>query len=127
MNKFFLFGGIAVVAVLISLGLSKSDLNLGSVGQSDAYKSYVPTSTETGLISIKSSSGVLGSVIIASSSVGAFTVYDASMVSTTVTTTIASFKANSAVGTYTFDLNLYSGLKVNMVAGNDSNIIFTYR
>lgn len=119
-------GAIVVLAVLVLLMIRVSPV-LGSVQDGSEY-SY-GTTTAAGLKSFKQATPActLGSIVIASSSATAFTVKNASSTTDVSSTTIASFEANAAEGTYTFDVSCARGVAVDAPTGFNGYVITTYR
>lgn len=129
MSAFFLV--LVITAIVQQAGNEKA---LGSVDRGNEYKAtttiattvagtYYVTNTTTDMVTF-GSAGTLGSIVITSSSLSGFSVFDGNKVATT---TIAVFPANAAVGTYTFDVSLYRGLSIVVPASFTGNIVTTYR
>lgn len=99
---------------------------VGSVQQGSEY--HATTSTATGLngnFVAFTGSGVLGSVVITSSTAVTITILDTNGITTT---TVAAFKPSTAAGTYTFDTVLYKGLVVQTSGSSaDGSFVVTYR
>ena len=70
---------------------------------------------------------VLGSVIVASSSATAVTLWDATSTSDVSSSTIAIFKSAISEGVYTFDIILKRGLIINLPTGDNGSYTITYR
>lgn len=122
------FGVFFVLCALLFL-MGRADPALGSVQDGSEYT--YGTTTAAGLKNFKSttntSSCVLGSVVIASSSATSFTVKNATSTTDVGSTTIATFEANAAEGTYTFDAACSRGVSVDAPAGFNGYVITTYR
>lgn len=123
-------GGLALLAIVVSgvaLGnkLTNSDSPLGSVQQGSEYHA---TSTPLALVAdtyyLTKNSGVLGSIVITSSSVGNFIVSDADGATTGTAYTIAGGQAE---GTFTFDANMYNGIAITVPANHNGHIVTTWR
>lgn len=121
---------ISLFAILSFVGgwmLNSSSPLQGSVNQSNEYHS---TTTLAGLAAGEYlvEADVLGSVVITSSTVDTFTLYDWDTATTTVSTTIAIFTPNTTPGTYTFDRALVKGgLVIKPAATTTGNFVTTYR
>lgn len=89
------------------------------------YRQITSAHATTSPLLVKSGQGVLGSIVISSSTAGTLNIYDGtnmavrtfsgattSVATTTATTTVALFGASSANGTYTFDTAFTRGLTV---------------
>lgn len=99
---------------------------LGSVQVGSSYQSTTTVQGATaGLYTLTSVPGVLGSIVVVSTSaVGGFTVYDATDAGTT---TLVALPASTPAGTYTFDLNVFRGLRISVPSGFSGQFITTYR
>lgn len=124
-----LIGIIFLTALLIG---SNSQPVQGSVNDSSA--AYNSTSTEDANGSHAMTSpqilslgyGTLGSVVITGASTGIINLYDATSTgahSDYATTTLASFPASTAAGTYTFDAKYIRGLVVELVGTTGTSTI----
>jgi len=128
--------------------INSSNTALGSVGFGDDYTSTTTTSafaSGTAPFVISNHTGSLASIIIASSSaqLGAglslIRVYDHTSATGTMpygasagtnvatSTLLFSMPANSAAGTYTFDLQVRRGIVLDVPAGFVGNWVITYR
>lgn len=139
MKKLFIGIGILVgvglfAFLILNVDKAQQEQPLGSVNQANEYKStttvaltaegtYYVTNTTTDMVTF-GRAGTLGSIVITSSSLSGFTVYDGNFVATS---TIADFPANATVGTYTFDVALRRGLSIKVPAAFTGNIVTTYR
>lgn len=104
---------------------SSVENGLGSVNRANEYQSTTTASgTTAGDYVIKSGTGTLGSIVVASSSASTFTILDANG---TATTTVATLKASIGEATYTFDLNLFNGLIITVPSSFNGQYITTYR
>ncbi len=118
---------IVVLAVVSFLGIGalsqKQDPAVASI---NAGQSYSGTTTYNGAgapsvakdIILKTGTGTFGSVVITGAVAGTITVYDGTSTNPALTTlaassTIATFPASTAAGTYTFDKAFYNGLIVS--------------
>lgn len=120
------------VCVLVGAAVAASVLFTAkpAVGSVVTGSEYVyATTSAAGLQRVKVATPVcnLGSVIISSSSATAFTVKNATSTTDVGSTTIATFEANAAEGTYTFDLACERGLAVDAPTGFNGYVITTFR
>lgn len=130
-----LFLPLSIVAMFVIAFVSFNKLShqvpqqLGSVSVGNSYQATTTAVGATaGTYAITSVPGVLGSITIVSTSpIGGFTIYDTDSVTTTATTTIAVFPTSAPAGTYTFDLNLFQGLSIQVPSGFNGQFITTYR
>ena len=127
-----LIGGVVAIMAVLFVVFSaneKKEMPLGSVAVGSGYQATTTAVGATaGFYTITSVPGTLGSVVIVSTSpVGGFTIYDADAVTTTATTTILSFPTSAPAGTYTFDTNLFQGLVIQVPSGFNGQFITTYR
>ena len=117
-------GTLALIAILLpKLQVAPSGLSLGSVTVGNEYTA----TTTSGMVNspigpngrvIKTGSGALGSVILASTGLAGFTLYDATTTNillrngnaATSSILIADFPAAATIGTYTFDTTFNHGL-----------------
>ncbi len=111
------------------------------VGSTPIGAEYQSTTTTSSLASnstttpVFTHTGTLGSIVIASSSATAFGIYDSAVGSTTAysgagtatSTKIATFPANAAAGTYTFDINVTRGLILDVPSGFNGIYTVTFR
>lgn len=129
--------GIVVGLLLVIGGLfAGKNLNrsqepaLGSVTRTNEYFS---TTTIAGTPAIRykvaSTTVVLGSVVITSTSVQDFWIYNWDGVGemTASGTKVAYFPPSAAAGTYTFDILLNKGLYISSTAAFTGNYVTTYR
>lgn len=120
---------IIVAAVLIFSPKQTTHITEPTLGSVQVGNSYQATTTAqgatAGLYTITSVPGVLGSVVVVSTSaVGGFTVYDATDAGTT---TLIALPASTPAGTYTFDTNIFRGLRISVPSGFNGQFITTYR
>lgn len=122
------FGALLVLLVLVLL-MGRAQTTLGSVVDGSEYT--YGTTTAAGLRSFKSTTNspvcTLGSIVISSSSATAFTIKNATSTTDVGSTTIATFEANAAEGTYTFDVACSRGVAVDAPSGFNGYVITTYR
>lgn len=99
---------------------------LGSVQIGSSYQSTTTAQGITaGTYTLTAVPGVLGSIVVVSTSaVGGFTVYDATDAGTT---TLVALPASTPAGTYTFDMNVFRGLRITVPSGFSGQFITTYR
>ena len=132
---------LSAIAVLIALiatlapkfQVAPESQVLGSVTQGNEYFSTTTRNhlgTElTNLKVLKTNSGSFGSVIITGAGTGVMNFYDATSTVTNTewaTTTLASFPASTAAGTYTFDVVFSKGLLFEEV-GSVATSTITWR
>lgn len=134
---------IAILVISAFLGayfsLSGNTAN-GSVIQGGEYQATTTNSTWVSATVTKNvynggsnEAKVLGSIIIASSSpitaINQVVIYDATSTMATATARVIAKigSANQTHGTYTFDTNLFYGLKVETTTGFNGNFIITFR
>lgn len=127
-----LIGGLIAIVVAIFVVFStneKKEMPLGSVSVGSSYQATTTAVGATaGFYTITSVPGTLGSVVIVSTSaVTGLTIYDADAATTTPTTTIMTFPTSAPAGTYTFDINLFQGLVIQVPSGFNGQFITTYR
>lgn len=128
MKLFYAIVGTILVCALgyvVFLKIPRSE-PLGSVTRSNEYHATSTlNATAAGTYTIQSGAGVLGSVIIVSTT-GAtgFSVLDTDG---TATTTIAQFAASPVVGTYTFDITFQRGLSIVVPSSFTGHFVTTYR
>lgn len=120
---------IIVAAVFIFLPKQAAHITEPTLGSVQVGSSYQSTTTAqgatAGLYTLTSVPGVLGSIVVVSTSaVGGFTVYDATDAGTT---TLVALPASTPAGTYTFDLNVFRGLRISVPSGFSGQFITTYR
>lgn len=120
---------LVVFVLWTALKIPDSVISLGSVGQTGEYQASTTVGMATGVTTILLSNvpGVLGSVIIASSSATTFRVFDATSTTDVSSTTKALFVAAPANGTYTFDINLTRGLIISLPTNFNGSYTVTYR
>lgn len=117
------------VISFVSIFPLRSETRLGSVdnGGTYAYKNIIAgNASTTSAISVKGGTGVLGSVVVLKTSATALAIYDGSA-TTTGATLIATLPASIAAGTYTFDLNVATGLVLAGSVGFTGDYVLTYR
>lgn len=120
---------IIVAAVFIFSPKQTAHITEPTLGSVQVGSGYQATTTAVGatagLYVISAVPGTLGSIVIVSTTpVSGFTVYDAD---STATTTVVAFPASTAAGTYTFDTNIFRGLRISVPSGFNGQFITTYR
>ncbi len=139
MNKFMkqIVGVLGVLVMVVGVYffgvINRETPSLGSVADNGVYSA---TTTDVGFFNggttykvVKTGPGVLGSVVITTATAGTLSLYDAtSTVTNTLwaTTTLATFRASVAAGTYTFDVSFTKGLLVDYTA-NIASTTITWR
>lgn len=133
-----------ITTLLIALVLLASGVFIATASVDDSgvysYRQITSAHATTSPLMVKSGQGVLGSIVISSSTVGTLNIYDGtvmpvktftggatSVATTTATTTIALFGASSANGTYTFDTAFTNGLTVMPSTNFVGSFTITYR
>lgn len=128
----FLTAVIVAIFALVIWYAPVRQTALGSVIQGNEYTSTTTDSGSVGHWLARSVTGgstcALGSIVVASSSVTTFQIWDAT---TTVTdlasTSLVTLKASVPEGTYTFDVGCSRGLVVDVPTNFDGNYVVTYR
>lgn len=121
--------GLLIFLDLIVTGLtSKNQKPLSSTTQGSEYqsKTILAGTVASSTYLIQKGSTTFGSAIITSST-NAFSLLNWNNTTSTVSTTLASFKASVAEGTYTFDSISNNGLYLVLPATTTGNITVTYR
>lgn len=133
-----IFGVGAVFLVFVFLvGYSISKINTAKASVADGNNYYSTTTKAAGGVALPSQSaikpgpGALGSVVITGTAAGVMNFYDATTSDATkrtnpATTTIATFAASVAAGTYTFDATFNYGLLYE-TTGTAPTSTITYR
>lgn len=123
-----------IAIVFIGIKIYSNVPSIGSVTVGNEYKSVNSTSltgSSTNATLITFGTRVLGSVIFATTSAQAFTIYDvavaANYASTTLSTKIVSFATSTPAGTYTFDTQLTKGLVFFGQITPTTDYVITYR
>lgn len=125
-----LFVSMTILLGIIAFASQAQKGNVGSVQDGSAYAYYDVTSAQassTVATRVRGGTGVLGSVIIASSSLKVISIYDGNTATTSGNTLIAQFPAFAPAGTYTFDVVVKSGIVVDVPASMTGNYTITYR
>lgn len=122
---------VAVVAVLFSY--FNAQLALGSTVVGNDYQLVQLTSADIGSSTVKTLSGSLGSIVVASTSPsGALNIYYVSSstapTATSSNTLLFSFPAGTTdEGTYQYDVEFNGGLLIDVLPGFNGNYVMTYR
>lgn len=136
-NKNLVITGIAIGVLIcsiasLSFGLlgAKNRPTLSSVSQSGEY--IATTTANMGnnksQLILSNTTGTLGSVVIASTtSLGTIELRDATSTTDLSYSTIVTFPAGTAAGTYTFDDILTRGLVAVISSGFNGGYVITYR
>jgi len=127
--KYLIGTGLVLgIALLVFVGFQGLPV-LGSVGDEGVYNytRITNSNASTSPQIIKAKQGVLGSIVVSSTTVGTLNVYDGTVMdvklltgsstyqtfsTTTATTTIAHMGASVAAGTYTFDVAFTDNLVI---------------
>ncbi len=124
----------ALVVVTIRSDKKSDEKPVGSVGVLQGYSATSTRMSGSWIdANVKYGYGTLGSVVITKAGDAAFLLLDASTTAnkidhfSTSTKTIASFPANTAVGTYVFDVTFTDGLTLELVSGDNGTSTITYR
>lgn len=137
MKKYLIGTGLVLgIAILVFLGFQAFPVT-ASVADNGVYNYKNITSTQassTNFTVIKAGQGVLGSIIIASSTSGArFKVYDSAGTGATATTSsatstvITTIPKSAVAGTYTLDVAVTNGIVVEPELGFAGDYIVTWR
>lgn len=122
-----------LVAILyVAFFIPKPEQADASVSIGSGYLFKVATTSQASAVTpfiVRGGGGILGSMIISSSTDVRVRVYDNNVATSTVATStlIADFPANTPAGTYTFDVNVNRGIAVDLPATYKGVITFTYR
>jgi len=105
---------------------------MGSVEVGGEYNANQLTSDDIGSSTVKSMTGAIGQIVVASSSpAGAVNLYSISSstapTATSSNTLLFSFPANVDEGTYTFDVTFGGGLLIDVQPGFVGNYVMTWR
>ena len=125
------------LAIFISVGVflnGRANRLEASVSQASEYQSTTTRSAILGapytqITPIATGACVLGSVIITGAGTGVINIYDGTTTTSHAdhaTKTLAVFPASTAAGTYTFDLNCFKGLIIE-VTGSAPTSTITFR
>jgi len=123
--------GVIIGAVFGFEYIVNTDKALAGVQVGSEYNYATTTSTQSGHKLVKSTTNTsvctLGSVVIASSSASQFTIWNATSTTDVASSTITTFEANAAEGTYAFDVACTRGIVVAPATGFNGNVVTTYR
>lgn len=119
------FGLLAIL--LPNLKIDLSSIAFGSIETGQEYIATTTATMGTGFSVLKSSTGSLGSVIVASSSAATFTVWNATSTTDVASTSPVRFVASPANGTYTFDAVFDRGIIVENPTGANGSYTVTWR
>ena len=117
MKKTLIATTVVVIAAVGLLLASKSSVapTLGSVSYGSEYNAT--STTAAGTQCLKVGSGTFGGIVVSSTTVGTFTVMNATSSTDAASTTIASFGASVSFGSYEYDSVFDRGLCVRANAG----------
>lgn len=120
-----LVAALAIVAltIVMVIGSMASASNDGLSYLSQAITSTNASSTSYTLV--KRGDAQFGSIVVASSSATAISVY--SGVSTTTGQLVATLRKGIAEGTYTFDVDMQKGIVLDVPAAFNGMYVITYR
>ena len=128
-----LLGATALtILVLLVVAVANRDAVFGSVIQSQEYQyRYVDITDASSTVPIvlSSGNGVLGSIVVASSTYnGTLTVYNATSTEATSTAEVITvFSLSNTPNTYTFVVSAPKGVKVWVDSAFDGKYTITYR
>lgn len=134
MKKIITILTIIIIAIVVSY--DSSPKALGSVSIGSGYMFKVATSTNSSATVpyvIRGGSGILGSIIIGSSTPGtvggsAVRIYDNALATSTGTSTlIGVIRPGTAEQTITFDVNVVRGIVLDIPVGFNGVYTVTYR
>src|SRR3990167_5070649 len=128
MKQNLLIVGVVVLLVGNFLLLSRAGVRpLGSVSVSNEYHATTTDATSVNTYSqIKSTSAVLGSIVVASSSATTLTIWNATSTTDTASTTITKLVASIGEGTYTFDVEAPRGLIIATPTSFNGSYVVTW-
>lgn len=122
---------LVIVSMVSAISFNSNQKADASVIVGNDYKSLEITSTNasTTPIVVKAGTGSLGSIIIASTTPGAyFRVYDNAVSTSSATSTrIVSFPVSAVAGTYTFDREIIRGIVIDAPPAFNGSYVVTYR
>lgn len=116
MSKNIFFDSLLIVLICFGLWIGKSSIPVYAGTPIGAeYNSTTTSSSIANHAVLRPAPGVLGSVVITTVGTGTFVLYDATTTDATkrtkaATTTLASFGASTAAGTYAFDIIATQGI-----------------
>ncbi len=135
MNRFDYYVGILITLIVVLTVVTffvddSSNTPSFTAGGVDTGQEYNATSTvdmtaRFGVL--KTSTGALGSVIVASSSATTFKVWNATSTTDVASTTPVQFVASPDNGTYIFDAVFDRGIIVETISGFDGSYTITWR
>jgi len=133
-------GVIMALLVVINMVSNTTNKALGSVSVTDEYRATSTASSGiygafTGDNFVKTGQGTLGSVVITGANTGIVNIYNATTSNVNLRTGnkasstihLASFPANTAAQTYTFDVGFTDGLFIDLESGLMPTTTITYR
>jgi hypothetical protein len=112
---------------LLAFSLQQPQHAFSSVITGGEYQATTTGGLPTGHQVVRGSLTTLGSVVIASSSATSFTIWNATSTTDTASTSLVTFEADAAEGTYTFDIDLVRGLVVEEPSGFNGDFVVTWR
>lgn len=125
---------LSITSIVIALHRDEPRVAPGSVVISNEYQSVrlgSGNASATTYTTVFSGRGVLGSLVISSTTPATATssirIYDSSVSTTTASSTKAIFGRATAEGTYTFDAQITAGMIVEVTPGYDGVAELTYR
>lgn len=122
-----------LIGLLFGAYLFSSNIANGSVSEGNDYNAVQLTSADTGTSTVKSMSGSIGSIVVASTSAsGAVNLYAISSstdpTATSSNTLIFSFPGGTTdEGTYQYDVSFVSGLLIDVESTFSGDYVLTWR
>lgn len=131
MKKYITIIGSIIAIAILGIALNVPDKVFGSVpfGMGYMFKTITTSnasSTAPTVVRVRGGAGILGSIIVASSSNTAIRVYDG-LTSTTTGTLIGTIKAGISEQTFTYDVNVNYGIILDMPTTFPGVYTITYR
>lgn len=131
-SYYLILSGMVLGVLVGAFYFSNASKALAGVDSGSEYNATTTTSTQANthrLVKTTTISPVctIGSVVIASSSATAFTVWNATSTTDVASTTFATFEANAVEGTYAFDSTCTRGIVIAAPTGFNGSVVTTYR
>lgn len=121
---------IATTLVLFAVALRPKAINQSIDPLGGAVEINEATTTSAiaiGFSQLKSSSAVVGSVVVASTSATTLTLWNATSTTDTASSTITTLKASVGEGTYTLNSSAPRGLIIELPTGFNGDYVVTWR
>ena len=131
MKRYITIIGSIIGIAILGIVLNVPNKALGSVpfGNGYMYKTITTSnasSTAPTVVRVRGGAGILGSIVVASSSNKALNIYDG-LTSTTTGTLITTLKASVSEQTFTYDANVLYGIIIDMPQTFTGVYTVTYR